>query len=420
METDEKATTKPTTHDFLAFREWVYILGGFSQWKNPLYRLYIALLFLYTLYMQGVAAYAAYLAYPHKEYMLRALHTFLISFFETFVICQRLTIDTTITNMRNLVNSGIFRYEDEDTNEEEQRLLESIVPEITFKSNAWFVMLVCGAFYTLIIFPLTQFFLVSEEELNNIVYVVNPYVPNCFWSPYNRTFFGFILMYLTNVMIIFSTYNVATCQNQIYLSTNVQLRVHLQVLNHSIKNIKERATSRYLRLNNESPSRLDSTALFENEKFQECMCQSLRANIRHHHAILRLKRECQPFIGAMLFIIVTLVALFYANLFCLVLQDPPINFLIIYIMTFLVENCYTFYQCVFGQDILDQSAEIFHSLYGTPWTYSNKKYNRMLNIIMCTTMKPIKLKAYLFDFTASLETYAERFSLMYSIVNVLR
>nr|QQP19764.1 olfactory receptor 69 [Tropidothorax elegans] len=420
MVSAENMAPKPTTHDFLAYRKWIFIAGGFSESKRPLYRLYQGLVFLYTVYMQGASLYGVYIAYPNKEYMLRGLHTFVVSTIFNFCICHRIIIDAQLDNLRNIVNSGIFRYLDEETNDEEQKLLENIVPEIIFKSNIWFVVLTLGVVYTLIIFPAMQYLLMSEKELIDMNQGLNPYLPYYFWSPYINTNLGFVFMIFGNIVFVLSTYNTATYQNQIFLSVNVQLRVHLEVLNHSIKNIKDRAISRYLKLHGKKLDKTDTNSLLKNEKFQDCMCASLRANVFHHLALIRFKKEFQPFVGAILFIIVACLSLLYAIMFLLILQHPTTNFFIIYIVTLVVENSYAFYQCVFGQDILDQSAELFHSLYDTPWIFCNNKFRRMLHIMMSNTIRPLKLKAYLLDFTASFETYAERYTTMYSILNVLR
>lgn len=116
----------------------------------------------------------------------------------------------------------------------------------------------------------------------------------------------------------------------------------------------------------------------------------------------------------------TLGSVNYAASFFLILQNPPVNIMVTHILTLLAELGFTYFLCYVGEEVLEESSDLHESLYATPWFCCDQRFNQLIDVMLCYTLKPIQMKTILLDFTASFKTFGDVMSAMYKIVNLIR
>lgn len=400
-------------------RSWLISIAAFGQSRTPLYIAYIFLIFALLLYLFAMAAYAIYVAAPNKVLMASALHMLLITTFVIFVTTYRQITNRSINEMNDIIMSGIYEYEGEDLDQNQLEMKARIEKQINKISDVFSVMFASGGITNITIFPWTAF-LVENGDQGDGLY--NPYLPPyLIYMPFStRTFHGYCLAYVINILLVIYLYGITLCWLDMYIQSIGLMKAQFKILNYSIQNIQARAYTKFKEINRTRNKEYSPEVLYEENSFQKCLYTCFRSNVRHHQALLRFRKALQPFIGAGLLDMYLMAALIYAASLYLIVQDLPINQLINLIVMLFTEQSKLFIMCYLGEAITDESGGLLRSLYNTPWIQCNESLNKAIKIMMCNTLEPLKIKASFIDKPADIKAYGDFMTTMYKIVNLVR
>lgn len=276
------------THDFMKDRTWVFFVEGFSESKSAGYMIYILSIFVFFISLLCMSAYGAYKAAPIKELIIDALHVFMICTFAIWCLITRFVTEKSLYKTREIINSGFYHYEDEDLDHEQMMMQENVVAEVKRRSKQFLFIFVSGGVSNLFFFPISQYILVTDEEYENMIGTANPYLPLYFHLPFStRGIIGLSMGFFVNILVLLYIYGMAVVTNEIFISTVIQLKTQLQILNHSIKNIHQRAFKMYHKYNNNYFKQELTAEMYDDAEFHRCLYKCLRSNVEHHQLLLR-------------------------------------------------------------------------------------------------------------------------------------
>nr|WVD93672.1 odorant receptor 59 [Graphosoma rubrolineatum] len=251
---------------------------------------------------------------------------------------------------------------------------------------------------------------------------INPYFPIPFYAPFDTTSVGtFTVVYLFNVVVMYSICMVTICIDEICISLIEQLKAQFEILNLSISNVVERSLQRYL--NGKVVPKPNLESLYKQKEFQDCLFKCLRENIRHHHVLLRFTGLIRNYIQITFFLVAMLSSLVLALAVLFITKSKSSDEELLGVGTFVImlltELVFTLQFCLYGQEISNESGRIFFTLWSTPWWCFDKRVKSVLFIMMLNTKKPITLKTTFLNVSMSLESFSNIISSAYQVGNVM-
>nr|QQP19769.1 olfactory receptor 74 [Tropidothorax elegans] len=405
-----------TVHDFIREGGWLTLLAGYatfdpSSFKSYLYNVYkgytvsLMLCLIYTIWT-GVL-----LSRHNMIAVLQGMHTnHVVLMCLTVVLCKKVrnkALQASITSLRQ----GVFQYGAEPSDSEHEEIKKHAVAEIRRLTRAFNSSFVVAIVANMLFVPIAQLVVGSEVPADT---AFSPYLPFPFYMPFNTThFLGFSAGYLINVLFVCIIFPLLTTVDHAHLSFTLQLKAQFKILNHSLLSLDERARKLI------GCKNIDNSELFSKRQFQDSILFCLRSNIMHHQKLLRLNKTMGGFIGVVFFAVVTLASGVFASNILSVLQGPPVHQSICFISTLASEVLYTLHFCWFGEELSHESEEVFYSLYYTSWHRYDNRARKMISLMMCNCLEPVKFQTFAFGITASRHTFNSVVTTMYQLMNVI-
>lgn len=275
-------------HNFMEERKWLIYIQGFAQTRSVPYLIYLGVIFMFYMFVVFLSAFGAYTA-TNKELVVEAMHAMVIILFGIWVYVSRFVTQRSLYETIDTIKSGFFKYEGEELETQQVKITEGVVEEARKATTMFSILFFLGGLSNCVGFPLSQWFLVTEEQYEQYIKTFNPYLSLYVYLPFSsRSTIGFISAYIINVLIVVYTFGMAMVSSDVYMSTIIQLKAQLQILNHSIRNIYKRAYKAYLK--NYDPKTWtprEPESIYKDIEFQKCLYNCLRENIRHHQLLLR-------------------------------------------------------------------------------------------------------------------------------------
>nr|QQP19768.1 olfactory receptor 73 [Tropidothorax elegans] len=418
---DSKRTQDPPVHNFFQERKWLFYLSGHSSARNASYFAFIALIYLFLVYMIVMTSIAGFLISEDMELTVHCIHLCLLLVYSLWVVTTRRITDQSLRITLETINRGFYKYENEKVDEESLKIIMKGTQLSKRRANTLAGIYYFIGFSNTFVIPFVHMLVGSHDvqEYRGI----NPHLPNPFYLPLDMdSFLGFWTGFLLNGLASLIIYGVVISSTDIFISCTVQLKAQLEVLNHSLRTITKRALAVYLeRTGGLRPELRVGADIFKDAVFSDCLLSCLRANVQHHHVLLKFKKTFNSsYVGATLLNVVTVASMVYASHLYLIIAGGPLYMMVNYILTLLAEMTYPLFLCYYGEEVIKESNNIYKALYDTPWMYADKRFAKMIRIMMAYTLNPIKIFCLIFKVTSSLQTFGDSIAGMYKIVNVLR
>ncbi|XP_066900679.1 odorant receptor 13a-like isoform X2 [Halyomorpha halys] len=282
-------------------------------------------------------------------------------------------------------------YNEFSKDRDENRQIHVEINVSSVKTNKLFCFLMSSSCVGYLLFaPMRQLF--TEEDSSARKLPVPLYMP--FDTSDN---FGFSLGMAWEAISLFYICGVSTSIHQSFRGIMGRLRGELKLLNNSIKGIHVRA-EKY-------QGKVDDTEKLE-AHFQFLVYKCLREDIVHHQMLLEYYSLTKIYLGTILLLFIFLSSIILGAVGFLITKPNSNTEDIIKFLAIVTAELFFVYQlCWEGERVAEESGQIFNNLFNIPWNAYDRNVKGCIRIMLCGTIKPIRLKTSIFNVEASLETY---------------
>ncbi|KAE8573575.1 odorant receptor 67c-like [Halyomorpha halys] len=404
------------THDYETDRKNLMYMSGFkvnndSNLKYILSKIYVyAIIFFYS-FLVSMGSVAAILIHD-KKLKLEAVHWTFLNLVGLIFMVIRYTyvLDEPLKTIR----TGFFTYENEFIDDRYLERKRYHVRRIRIVSNMFLGLAISNGILLSFIKQVKK-----SSEVGNYGKSINIGLPIPIFLPFDTTTTnGFVLGYLINVVAFFYLVVITSSAQQIFLSFMEQGIVQFEILNISISNIEKRAY--YIYSKGKACAEGISIELYRTRKFQNCISQCLRQNVRHHQTLLRFRNDIKTYVEAVfVLLILASIVVFAAIMFVILeLQDLSEASTLFWLLS--TEIIYVFVVCIYGELFSQESAKMFYALWDIPWWNFDKRNKVILHIMLSNSMNPVVINAPFFSSNMSLESFGDIMARAYQFMSVVR
>nr|QQP19763.1 olfactory receptor 68 [Tropidothorax elegans] len=404
-------------------RKWLVILGGYLTYigrSNAAKRLaWIYHRIVVPIFILGsiVSFVAGAIFSTDKNDIVLTAHFAIIFTAFLFAYFTRFATESDFNEAVENIRSGLYTYFGGEWDSQMEAIqsigLKNMRSTLMMFSKAlvgWFILF-C------VLRPIFIFFIGNGDAKNK---PVNPCIMMPLYVPFDTTNnVGFVLVNLLASVPSFYTVLAAICVEETYIGATSNIMIQLKLLNYSVSVIQRRA---YSRLKKAKDIPVDED-IFGRKDFQDCMYACLRENVRHHQKIIRAYVKMRTYIGLTLLILAVLASGVLAVVGVAILQSLKNRSQMFMVLPYLLlganEAAFAFRFCYFGEAVATECEDFFRLLYCTPWYLCSEQFKSLL-IVMLKNTDHIKMKAPLYNFTASYKSFGEIMNTMYQLLSLAR
>lgn len=276
---------KETYHNFMEDKKLYMWIGGHLNITTFPYKLYVAFIIFGHFYVIANTLAAAIIITNNSTLRMNALQVCLLQLFSFAGIASRLLFNEDLNKAAKMIQDGIYHYDKEVLDEECSRIQKDAVSTIRFTAKTNRYIFLANLWDDLGPMFLIKYFMSDGCWVHP---GINPYLQEPIYMPFDSsTPAGFVLAYLINAFFFVSLIFIVISMDEIYFGCCMNLVGQIRILNYSLKTIEKRA---YLNLARRrgwpQPDGSPPMSIYKDEEFQDTLHDCLKANIRHHEAIL--------------------------------------------------------------------------------------------------------------------------------------
>nr|WVD93627.1 odorant receptor 14 [Graphosoma rubrolineatum] len=405
------------THDYETDRKNLMYMSGFkvnydSKLKYILSKIYVyTIMFFYT-FLVSMGSVAAILIHD-KKLKLEAVHwTFLNLVGLTFMIIR---YTYALDEPLKMIKIGFFTYENEAVDERYFERKKYHVRRIRNVSNMFLGLAISNGILLSFIKQVKKL-----PEAGDYGKSINTGLPIPIFLPFDTTTtIGFVLGYLIDVVAFFYLVVITSSAQQIFLSFMEQGIAQFEILNISISNLEKRAYFMYSKGKIYTEG-ITMDELYRSRKFQECVFQCLRQNVRHHQTLLRFRNNIKTYVEAVFVLLILASIVVFAAIMFVILELQDLSEASTLFWLFSTEIVYVFVVCIYGELFSQESAKMFYVLWDIPWWKFDKHNRLILLIMMSNSLNPVVINAPFFSSNLSLESFGDIMARAYQFMSVVR
>nr|WVD93645.1 odorant receptor 32 [Graphosoma rubrolineatum] len=367
---------------------------------NLLYIISVYIL-LSIVVLQGIV-----LAYSTDDIVekVESIHYVLVTIIIISYMSNELYNNSKLDKAWKLINLAYNKFSE---NREEDRQIHIEINVESTKTNKLFCILMSVSCMGYLLFaPLRQLY--TEEELIARKLPLPLYIP---FDTNNNL--GFYLGMAWEAISLFYICGVSTSIHQSFRGLMGRLRGELKILNNSIKRIDDRASKKY-------QGKVDEIEKLE-PHFQSLVYNCLVEDIVHHQMLLEYYSLTKIYLGTILLLFIFLSSIILGAVGFLITKPNSHTEDIIKFLAIVSAELFFVYQlCWEGEKVAIESGQIFNNLFNIPWIRYDRNVKGCIIIMLCRTIKPIRLKTSIFNVEASLETYNWVITTAFQYFNLLR
>lgn len=264
------------------------VLGGYVELTKPtplfilckMYNISMHILYIFLILMSSVTIYMQVKTGERSNLIETANMASYMLVGISFTMLRTYSVDAV-----RLITNGVYRYLEEQPDEEYYNRIKSRVDQKKVWASTFFKLCIASVFAYCSIIPVLKYFTVKGDTPDKLV---NPYLPLPIYMPFEtRTISGYCTAYTCQALYLFRFHMTLSFVLELYISCTLQLMTEIELFNYFLRNIENRAIKKMAIKHPMFQNINNFSSIYEIPYFQNCIYTCLRESIIHHQEILR-------------------------------------------------------------------------------------------------------------------------------------